>query len=350
MAGSFYNGGLYVSLFSQNFLNRSGSEQWYVDALQHETASFIKNFGHIKTMQSLLLDRVSDGVQVQQLLDTFDILKTICIDDAEITLAITTVLSDQDLIFWQQKGANRLNIMIHGYVQVLWINFINRAAHYIKNIAVDMVLGDPVMTPVQWREHCAQIITLPITHISIYFYDSQNGNDKYAWTDDEVADTYVWTVEFLRAACFEQYSTYDFARKGYQSRQQLVYLEYRAYKGFGPGACSFDLASRYHNITDVALYTECLLFGGPDNPVWYEWEELSVEQQRMEYCMMRLAGVGLFYQEIARERSVAWIAHFEQALQAMRGAGLLDMRDEFISIKPRGRLVENEIIAKFLCV
>ena len=62
--------------------------------------------------------------------------------------------------------------------------------------------------------------------------------------DDEQAERYLWTVERLARAGYEQYEISNFARTGFQSRHNLKYWMGRPYLGLGAAAHGVNLLLR----------------------------------------------------------------------------------------------------------
>ena len=70
---------------------------------------------------------------------------------------------------------------------------------------------------------------------------------------------YLWAVERLSQAGYDQYEISNFAREGKRSRHNLKYWMGREYVGFGPGAHSDFGGRRYSYVRNLgAILTECL--------------------------------------------------------------------------------------------
>ena len=72
--------------------------------------------------------------------------------------------------------------------------------------------------------------------------------------DEEQADMYLQTVEFLKQYGYEQYEISNFAKPGRESRHNLKYWKLQEYAGFGPGAHSDFGGVRYAYEKDLDAY------------------------------------------------------------------------------------------------
>ena len=89
-------------------------------------------------------------------------------------------------------------------------------------------------------------------HLSCYGLKVEEGTPLYAVRDsaglpgdEEQADMYLQTVEFLKQYGYVQYEISNFAKPGFESRHNLKYWQLQEYAGFGPGAHSDFGGVRY---------------------------------------------------------------------------------------------------------
>ena len=105
----------------------------------------------------------------------------------------------------------------------------------------------PQQTPADWRATVEGLIALEPDHASLYIlelYPNAPLREEMArahWSlapDDDAADMYLWGLERLEAAGYDQYEISNVARPGAQSRHNLKYWQDGAWLGFGCGAHS----------------------------------------------------------------------------------------------------------------
>lgn len=113
-----------------------------------------------------------------------------------------------------------------------------------KNLSLDLIYGLPGQTMDSWQQSVEHILTLEPEHLSCYGLKVEEGTPlarrveqgEQLPDDDAQADLYLWTVERLAKAGYEQYEISNFSKPGLPSRHNLRYWLTRPYIGFGPGA------------------------------------------------------------------------------------------------------------------
>lgn len=212
------------------------------------------------------------------LLDMFGKLNKSFIFDkqTEVTIEVNPgTVTYNKLLVWKQTGINRLSIgvqslntkVLHGLNRLQTnedvFDLIDKASGLFNNISVDLIIGLPGVSEIEWKEFLAKVVTWPITHISIYFLTVHENTQLYFGVkkkkvvlpaDEQVVDLYYWSVEFLSKNGFEQYEISNFAKKGFESRHNKAYWNRVPYKAFGLGACSFDGKMRFQNEKNLMTY------------------------------------------------------------------------------------------------
>lgn len=135
----------------------------------------------------------------------------------------------------------------------------------IHNVSIDLIYGLPGQNLEALKRDVAEAVTLSqtdieghkaVSHISSYALSIEPGTHLYnlraqglvAEVDDELSLTmYDILVDELRAAGFVHYEISNFALPGFRSRHNSSYWKQVAYLGLGPGACSYDGATRRFN-------------------------------------------------------------------------------------------------------
>ncbi len=284
----------------------------------------------------------------------------------EVTIEVNpgTVRREQ-LVLWRRCGINRLSIGVQ-YADPEVLALLNRfqspqevqellfsASAEFDNISVDLMLGLPGVTDVCWKRFINEVVTWPITHISLYclmvhehtpfFYKVERG--EISLPDEElVADLYCWSIEFLAMHGFMQYEVSNFARQGYESQHNTVYWDRKPYKGFGLGACSFDGDRRFMNEQNLLQYIQMLEQG--KNPTMF-FEQLSKDDVRLEKIMLGLRrSVGIRYELVTEGLSSDKRSEIESKVQQLCASGLLQILDGVVKLTHAGFVVEQELIAE----
>ena len=214
----------------------------------------------------------------------------------------------------------------------------------IKNLSLDLIYGLPGQTQERWMENLAAAVALNPEHLSCYGLKVEEGTPLFAVKDtadlpgdEEQADMYLQTVEFLKQYGYAQYEISNFAKPGYASRHNLKYWMLEEYAGFGPGAYSDFGGVRYGYTRDLDGY----IAGRLDLA---ESERISPQEREMEYIMLRLRTArGIDIREFEnrfRQRFTPLAA----ILESCAAHGLARQTETGWCLTPRGFLVSNRII------
>ena len=130
-----------------------------------------------------------------------------------------------------------------------------------KNLSLDLIYGLPHQTQARWMENLAAAVELNPEHLSCYGLKVEEGTPLFAMQDtaglpgdEEQADMYLQTVEFLKQYGYEQYEISNFAKPGYASRHNLKYWQLQEYACFGHGDHSDFGGVLYAYAKDLVSY------------------------------------------------------------------------------------------------
>lgn len=147
----------------------------------------------------------------------------------------------------------------------------------------------------RWQESVEAVLALEPEHLSLYGLTLEEGTplwqrrDQLTLADGDLqADMYLWAVERLSQAGYDQYEISNFAREGKRSRHNLKYWMGREYVGFGPGAHSDFGGRRYSYVRNLERYIDGMLSGGK---IVDASELIPAEERGYEYLMLRLRTV-----------------------------------------------------------
>jgi oxygen-independent coproporphyrinogen III oxidase len=263
----------------------------------------------------------------------------------------------------------------------------------IDNINVDLIAGLPHQTEGSWAYSLAETIALCPPHVSVYMLevdgDSRLGRELIAGgtryhahfvpDEDATADFYQQACERLNAAGIGQYEISNFAREGRESRHNLKYWTREPYVGFGVDAHSMlpwrgegtvtsaakavqEINARIAALKRCATQTQALheqpeairlstldsldsYVSGTPHHVTPVSTEAALEESF--FLGLRLdRGVDL--EKLRAEYSKEAIAQYDSTIEECLRDGLLNRKAETICLTDRGRLLSNEVFARFL--
>lgn len=223
----------------------------------------------------------------------------------------------------------------------------------IRNLNLDLIYGLPGQTEESWRETVEAALSLAPEHLSCYGLTVEEGTPLAGRVargerlpdDDMQAALYLWTVERLAQAGYEQYEISNFAKAGYQSRHNLKYWMGREYIGFGAAAHSDFGGCRYGYIRDLEGYIRGVMDG---DRLLSESEMIPARERGGEYLMLRLrTTLGIEEWEYRREFYMnfdplaAKLSEYEQR-------GWAEQVGRRWRLTPEGFLLSNRLIGELL--
>lgn len=223
----------------------------------------------------------------------------------------------------------------------------------IRNLNLDLIYGLPGQTMESWQKTVEKALSLNPEHLSCYGLTVEEGTPlaqrvargEQLPDEDMQAALYLWTVERLAQAGYEQYEISNFAKRGFQSRHNMKYWMGRPYMGLGAAAHSDFGGRRYSFVSDLDGYIQGMLSG---DEVVDESEQITRRERGSEYLMLRLRTVhGIDEWEYRREYLMnfepieAKLSEFEQKGWARRQG----RRWQFT---PEGFLLSNQLIGQLL--
>ena len=224
----------------------------------------------------------------------------------------------------------------------------------IKNLSLDLIYGLPGQSEENWHNTLEHALSLNPEHLSCYGLKVEEGTPlaqrvaagEVLPDDDTQAELYLWTVERLRQAGYEQYEISNFAKPGFASRHNLRYWLTRPYIGFGPGAHSDFGGRRYSWIRDLDGYIKGVLEGGE----LLDSQDLIPQRERGgEYLMLRLRTTRGIEEWEYRGTYYMDFTPIEQRLQEFSAQGWAEKTPEGRwPLTPKGFLVSNQLIGDLM--
>jgi oxygen-independent coproporphyrinogen-3 oxidase len=326
--------------------------------------------------------------------------------DAEITVecapgTLTPTLIETLL----QGGVNRVSLGVQSFVdqeaqsvgrlhkRLTVLEEIGRLrAAGLANINIDLLAGLPHQTTDSWAYSVSEMIATGVPHASVYMLevdeDSRLGREliaggaryhaRFVPNDDATADFYQQVCEMLAAAGIVQYEISNFARaaapscaselRSNESRHNLKYWTRQPYVGFGVDAHSMleripfaegRAPSPVHVGTTAsgieADRCQAVRFATPDSLDAYmnraprTVTPVSAQAALEESFFLGLRlNRGIDIERLQQGAHPEVVAVWESAIQQGMREGLLEQQGATLRLTARGRLLSNEVFARFL--
>jgi len=272
----------------------------------------------------------------------------------------------------------------------------------IGNISVDLIAGLPHQTEESWDRSLAETLAAGLLHVSVYMLevdeDSRLGNELLAGgsrfhahfvpDEDLTADLYLAACERLEKGGVQQYEISNFARPVVatptsaktalvgdpsanciggmcaESRHNLKYWTRQPYIGFG-----VDAHSMLGTLPELqARGIGAVRFATPDSLEGYLGESgtAGTAVARIQHFRRSLVQVDQqaaleesFFLGLRLNRGIsppelrscfgdAAIDSYAPVVRELADAGLMELADDRLRLTPRGRLLSNEVFARFL--
>lgn len=287
--------------------------------------------------------------------------------DVEVTIEANPDSVDEKMLrHLRRMGVNRISMGMqscsdeelraihrpHTYQQVEEAVAAVRGAK-IRNLNLDLIYGLPGQTMESWQETVEKALSLNPEHLSCYGLTVEEGTPlaqrvargEQLPDEDMQATLYLWTVERLAQAGYEQYEISNFAKRGFQSRHNMKYWMGRPYMGLGAAAHSDFGGRRYSFVSNLDAYIQGMLHG---DEVVEESEQITRRERGSEYLMLRLRTVhGIDEWEYRREYMMNF-EPLEAKLSEFEQRGWAHRQGRRWKFTPEGFLLSNQLIGQLL--
>ena len=305
---------------------------------------------------------------------------------AEVTLETNPDdLTPSKLSTYLKLGINRLSIGVqtlkddllktlgrrHSAAQAAEAYRMAQSAGF-TNVSIDLMYGLPYQRVYDWERTLGDVGELSPPHVSMYCLTLEEGTPMAGQIEsgglpepdpDLAAEMYLMAQEVMEREGYGHYEISNWARPGFESRHNLVYWRNRPYLGVGPGAHSYLGAFRFFNIRSPAEYVRRLGSGlvechGPSRLTADSLQRMpgvaGVEaiDRRLEMAETMMMGLrleaGIDSSDFTRRFGSTPEAEYGAIIGELAGQGLLDAGDGVLKLTPRGRMLGNEVFARFL--
>jgi len=358
------------------FVALAGQDQHmgaYHAALMHEIAYFLEQQKTLSTLKTVFFGGGTPSTYPLPLLKETVLLlrESVGFEPSyEMTIEVNPgTVTQEKLETWKEIGVTRLSIGVQSLNDAVLTKLnrhqraadvymlMEKAAPLFDNLSIDVIVGLPGISVADWKHMIETVVTWPIKHISMYFLTVHEDTQLYFGVqqqkiilppDDEVVDTYYWTIDKFAQYGIMQYEISNFARPGWESKHNTVYWQRKPYKAFGLGACSFDGYTRFQNEKNLLKYMQGVQ---NDEPICIVSERLTDKQIWLETLMLGLRQRGgVAIQELCASLDEYEKKELTKRIDELLAGGLLHRKDGTITVTCTGLSVVNEIVVKLSCI
>jgi oxygen-independent coproporphyrinogen-3 oxidase len=337
----------------------------------------------------------------------FDVLPS-----AEITCEANPDTADANsFAALRSMGVNRLSIGVQSFVddELHLLGRLHDAAQArhaytsarqagFENINLDLMFGLPFQSSAHWQQTLTEAVALAPEHLSLYSLTVEAGTPWASWVSagqlpppdpDSAADLYELADQMLAPSGYVQYEISNWARDSrllhsvpeprafsasppeilenreelsklsegplrtaspsdnphYACRHNLTYWRNEAYLGFGPGAHSHLADERWANVNAVPDYIQRVAM----SPVSFR-EKIPRRLAMGETMMLglRLVREGVSLTRFETRHQQPLLTAFPSEVTALQSLGLIEYLPDRVRLTASGRLVGNQVFARFL--
>ena len=276
---------------------------------------------------------------------------------AEITLEANPETVDEErLRGFRAAGVNRLSLGVQSAsdTQLRTLGRPHNAAQAraafagarragFENISGDIMLALPHYTRAEFDDTLALIREGGAVHISAYLLKIEPGSafgrrpPEGLPDPDQAADFYLYAVEQLARAGYQQYEISSFARPGSEGEHNRIYWDCGDYLGLGPAAHSCLRNQQFYYPPDTAAF----IAGEAPIPDGICGAE--------DYLILQLRlSSGLDLAEYRRRGGADFTPHQRAFLERCAGAGYLTLTAQRLTLTPLGMIVQNSILEELI--
>ena len=314
-----------------------------------------------------------DSKYIKKILDILHLFSNNEENINEVTIEVNPNSSSKEkLVDYKNMGINRLSIGLQStYDDIL--KYIGRSHNYndfldtlkfakevgFDNISIDLMYPLPGLSVDMLKESLKNIIelsnTYQIKHISIYNLEIHK-NSKLEFlinngfltltTEDEEYEMRNYIIDTLNSNDFNQYEISNFAKKGYESKHNINYWNQGYYLGFGAGAASFYLGSRYNNVESIDKYINLV---NSSFDIAINKHDMDKLEFMKEYVILKLRLIqGVNLNEFKRKFGKDIHEIFNEEISKLIKNGLLTESKTNVCLTARGKEVANIVWEEFI--
>ncbi|MCF1600784.1 radical SAM family heme chaperone HemW [Tetragenococcus halophilus] len=225
----------------------------------------------------------------------------------------------------------------------------------IDNLSIDLIYALPAQSIADFLITLEKAIALDLPHYAIYSLILENKTMFMNWVrrgrielpeQEEEAKMFELAINEMEKAGFSHYEVSNFAKKGWESKHNLVYWNNEHYYGFGAGASSYLNQQRYKNFGPIQHYLNPLR--NNQLPI-IETENLSFKNQIEEELFLGLRKKeGVSLHRFKEKFNLELTDLYQEVLPELFDAQLLTFKNDHLKLTRKGLFLGNEVFEKFL--
>ena len=243
----------------------------YLDSLRSEIVSRYRG-EEVKTIY--IGGGTPRSLDTQELIMLLDIISLFNLSsDYEFTIEgnIESINEDK-LIIMKKYGVNRISVGVESFnsdiIKLLGrrhtkeevFDKINLIKRYIDNINVDIIYGAYSDISIL-KSDISYALKLNVNHISAYSLIIEDNTllkvNGFSYIDEDIDfEMYKYINDTLVSNGYIHYEISNYAKRGYESRHNLVYWNNDYYYGFGLSSCSYIDNERIVNTKNLSKYLD----------------------------------------------------------------------------------------------
>lgn len=287
----------------------------------------------------------------------------------EITIEANPKTLDQNkLQIYKKAGINRISIGVQSMNDIMLKklgrihtveDFINTYKLIRKckfnNVSFDLMFNLPGQTLEDSIRTLELATELQPEHISYYslkieegtlFYNKYINNQLILPDEDIERDMYHEGINILFQKGYLHYEISNFARKGYESKHNIIYWKCGPYIGLGLSAHSYFKSHRYGNTEDMNLYFEQISNG---RLAIEEKEFIGKDMEMAEYLILGLRLIeGINCKNFENKFNINIKEVYEKTINKFIKEGLLEENNGNIRLTQKGLDICNIVFMEIL--
>ncbi len=227
--------------------------------------------------------------------------------------------------------------------------------HQFENISIDLIYALPGQTLEDFRDSLQKAIALDLPHYALYSLILENKTMFMNWvrqgrlelpTQEIESQMFLETIQAMENSHHQQYEISNFAKKGFESKHNLVYWNNENYYGFGAGASGYLGNCRYQNFGPIQHYLKPLREGRLPR---LEKENLSVKSQIEEEMFLGLRKVeGVSLSRFKEKFQKDFFSIYEDVLPDLLDKKWIMLDQGHIRLTQQGIFLGNDVFERFL--
>lgn len=275
--------------------------------------------------------------------------------------------SEEKLQVMQEGGVNRISFGVQSFNNELlteigrihntddvYRSIENARKVGFNNLSIDLMFGLPRQTIQHMADSLKEALQLKLQHYSIYslkveentlFHTLYLKNQLPLPDEDVELEMFLYIMNHLKTAGYEQYEISNFAKSGFESKHNQMYWKNQSYYGFGAGAHGYIQGTRYVNIKGILQYINA----SKEGLIYLEQIEVSKQEAMEDFMMVGLRLLkGVRSEDFHKQFDCEIEDIFESKLQNLLKKKLIQSTAEGYRLTEQGVLLGNEVFAEFI--